>query len=73
MGAHRANFGPLHICHSSASAHGESRVGAMFYARGKNNAQVSVQHLRLTDRNAAAKMKSYFPKELDRLRTQIES
>ena len=53
--------------------HGESRVEVMFYARCKNKVQVSVQHLRLADRNEAAKMKGYWAKALNHLRAHIES
>jgi uncharacterized protein YndB with AHSA1/START domain len=43
-----------------------------FYSKGDNKSQVAVQHSKLPDAKASAKMKSYWVKALDRLRATLE-
>ena len=43
-----------------------------FYAKGVGKGQVVVQHSKLPDAKAAAKMKGYWAKTLDRLRGMLE-
>jgi uncharacterized protein YndB with AHSA1/START domain len=43
-----------------------------FYSKGDNKSQVAVQHSKLPDAKASAKMKSYWVKALDRLRDTLE-
>jgi uncharacterized protein YndB with AHSA1/START domain len=43
-----------------------------FYPKGENKSQVAVQHSKLPDAKAGAKMKLYWAKALDRLRATLE-
>jgi uncharacterized protein YndB with AHSA1/START domain len=43
-----------------------------FYPKGDDKSQVAVQHSKLADAKAAAKMKTYWAKALDRLRESLE-
>ena len=50
----------------------QSSLEVNFYARGAAKAQVSVQHSKLADAKAAAKMKGFWSKTLDRMRERLE-
>ena len=52
---------------------GKSRLEINFYPKDKDKAQVVVQHSKLANAAAAARMKTYWTKALDRLRQQVES
>ena len=43
-----------------------------FYAKAADKSQVVVQHSKLPDAKSSAKMKTYWGKTLDRLRTSLE-
>ena len=51
---------------------GVTNVEANFYAKGAAKARVSVQHSKLPDADAAARMKAYWGEALDRLRKLLE-
>jgi uncharacterized protein YndB with AHSA1/START domain len=51
---------------------GKTRVEASFSAKGDARSQVSVQHSKLPDPDAAARMKAYWGEALDRLRDAVE-
>jgi uncharacterized protein YndB with AHSA1/START domain len=51
---------------------GKTSVEIGFYPKGENKSQVAVQHSKLPDAKAGAKMKSYWAKALDRLREALE-
>ena len=44
---------------------GETNVIVMFYAKGKDKCQVTVEHSRLKDEKAATKMKKYWGERMD--------
>jgi uncharacterized protein YndB with AHSA1/START domain len=50
----------------------KSNLEVNFYAKGVGKGQVVVQHSKLPDAKAAAKMKSYWANSLDRLRETLE-
>lgn len=50
----------------------DSRVEVNLYAKGDNKCQVAVQHNRLPDAKAAAKMKAFWGEALDRLATALD-
>jgi uncharacterized protein YndB with AHSA1/START domain len=52
--------------------HGKTSVEIGFFSKGENKSQVAVQHSKLPDAKAGAKMKSYWAKALDRLRKTLE-
>jgi hypothetical protein len=43
-----------------------------FYPKGADKSQVVVQHSKLPDAKSSAKMKTYWGKALDRLRSSLE-
>jgi len=49
-----------------------TRVDADFYAKGDGKSQVSIQHSKLPDDQAVARMKAYWSESLDRLRSLLE-
>ena len=49
----------------------KSNVEIAFYAKGEEKSQVVVQHRKLPDAKAAARMKIYWSKALDRLRESL--
>ncbi|MBI1798129.1 MAG: hypothetical protein HYR73_00400 [Candidatus Eisenbacteria bacterium] len=51
---------------------GKTTLEVNIYAKGPRKSQVAVQHHRLRDATAAAKMKLYWAKTLDRLRDVLE-
>ena len=51
---------------------GKTSVEIGFFPKGENKSQVAVQHSKLADAKASAKMKSYWAKALDRLRATLE-
>lgn len=51
---------------------GKSSLQISFLGKGDGKSQVVVQHSKLPDAKAAAKMKSYWGKALDRLREVVE-
>ena len=51
---------------------GVTRVSVNFYPKGDDKSQVTVQHLKLADGNAAAKMKQYWFEQLERLQADLE-
>ena len=52
---------------------GKTNVEVGFYAKGAGKSQVAVQHDKLPDAKAAARMKSFWASALDRLKTLVES
>ena len=46
---------------------GDSSVAVMFYARGKNKSQVTIEHSRLKTEKDVARMKEFWSAALDRL------
>jgi Domain of unknown function (DUF4287) len=50
---------------------GKTSLEIYFYDKGKSNSQIVVQHSKLSDAKAAAKMKTYWGKSLDRLRDTL--
>ncbi len=50
---------------------GKSSLEINFYDKGKSKSQVVVQHSKLSDAKAAAKMKTYWGTALDRLRDKL--
>ena len=48
-----------------------TNVEVMLYPKGPGKSQISVQHSKLPDARTAAKMKSYWGKALDRLKSMI--
>lgn len=46
---------------------GKTSVEVMFYAKGKDKCQVSVQHSKLKDKKTATKMKAYWGERMDAL------
>jgi uncharacterized protein YndB with AHSA1/START domain len=51
---------------------GKTSVEIGFFPKADNKSQVAVQHSKLSDAKAAAKMKAYWAKALDRLRGMLE-
>jgi uncharacterized protein YndB with AHSA1/START domain len=51
---------------------GKTSVEINFYSKSVSASQVVVQHSKLPDAKAAAKMKTYWSKALDRLRDTLE-
>lgn len=51
----------------------KSSLEINFYSKGDDKSQVVVQHSKLRDAKAAAKMKDYWSKALDRLRASLEN
>ena len=51
---------------------GKSSLEINFYPKEKDKAQVVVQHSKLANATAAARMKTYWSKALDRLRQHLE-
>ena len=51
---------------------GQTSVAAAFVPKGSNKCQVVAQHSKLPDARAAAKMKAFWAKALDRLKGSIE-
>lgn len=51
---------------------GKSSLEINFYSKGDDKSQVVVQHSKLPDAIASAKMKAYWAKALERLRTSLE-
>jgi len=51
---------------------GKTSLEIGFFSKGDNKSQVAVQHSKLPDAKASAKMKSYWAKALDRLRETLE-
>ena len=51
---------------------GQTSLEIGFYSRGDDKSQVAVQHSKLPDAKAAAKMKTYWGQALVRLRTLLE-
>jgi hypothetical protein len=51
---------------------GKTSLAIGFYPRGDNKSQVAVQHSKLPDARAAARMKKYWADALDRLRASLE-
>lgn len=51
---------------------GVSSLEINFYSKGEDKSQVVVQHSKLPDAKASAKMKDYWSKALDRLRSSLE-
>lgn len=51
---------------------GQTSVAAAFLPKGSNKCQVVAQHSKLPDATAAAKMKAFWAKALDRLKGSIE-
>lgn len=52
---------------------GKTGLEVNFYPKGGDKSQVVVQHSKLPDAKAAAKMKTYWGKALDRLRQSLEA
>jgi uncharacterized protein YndB with AHSA1/START domain len=52
---------------------GKTSLEINFYTKGVGKSQVVVQHSKLSDAKAAAKMKTYWGKALDRLRQSLEA
>lgn len=52
---------------------GKTSLSVMFYAKDAGKSQVVVQHSKLADAKAAARMKKYWSNALDRLRESIEA
>jgi uncharacterized protein YndB with AHSA1/START domain len=50
----------------------KSSLEINFYSKGDDKSQVVVQHSKLPDAKASAKMKDYWSKALDRLRASLE-
>lgn len=50
---------------------GKTSVEVMFYEKGKDKSQVTVQHSKLKDEKAAAKLKKYWGEQLDALAAQL--
>jgi uncharacterized protein YndB with AHSA1/START domain len=44
-----------------------------FYAKGRSKSQVVVQHSKLADADACTKMKAFWAKSLDKLKTMLET
>jgi hypothetical protein len=51
---------------------GKTSLQISFLGKGDGKSQVVVQHSKLPDAKAAAKMKTYWGKALDRLREVVE-
>jgi uncharacterized protein YndB with AHSA1/START domain len=51
---------------------GPGRIEALFTARGRDRSQVAVQHSKLPDAKAAARMKTFWGARLDRLEAVLE-
>ncbi|MFN2513596.1 MAG: DUF4287 domain-containing protein [Pyrinomonadaceae bacterium] len=51
---------------------GKTSLEISFYAKGDGKSQIVAQHSKLPDAKAAAKMKTYWSKALDRLREAVE-
>jgi uncharacterized protein YndB with AHSA1/START domain len=51
---------------------GKTSVEIGFYSKGDDKSQVAVQHSKLPDAKASAKMKKYWAEALDRLRKTLE-
>jgi uncharacterized protein YndB with AHSA1/START domain len=51
---------------------GKTSLEINFYSKGAGKSQVVVQHSKLSDANAAAKMKTFWGQALDRLRESLE-
>jgi uncharacterized protein YndB with AHSA1/START domain len=51
---------------------GKSRVDVGFLPRGRNKTQMGVGHARLRDRKEAERMKLYWTKRLEQLKTLVE-
>lgn len=51
---------------------GASRLDVDFYAKGEGKSQVAVQHSKLADAEAAARMKDYWAEALNRLKVLLE-
>ena len=52
---------------------GKTNVEVGFYPKGTGKSQVAVQHNKLPDAKAAARMKTYWGSALDRLKALVES
>ena len=50
----------------------ETGVDVKFYPKGQTKSQVVVQHSKLSDSKAAARMKTFWAKVLERLRQILE-
>ncbi len=53
-------------------ADGRTSVEVLFYPKGDGRSQVSVQHRKLPDADAAARMKAYWAEALNRLKQYLE-
>lgn len=51
---------------------GKTSLEVNFYSKGDNKSQVVVQHRKLPDARFSARMKTYWSKALDRLRTSLQ-
>jgi uncharacterized protein YndB with AHSA1/START domain len=51
---------------------GKSSLEINFYSKGNDKSQVVIQHSKLPDAKASAKMKDYWSKALDRMRASLE-
>jgi uncharacterized protein YndB with AHSA1/START domain len=51
---------------------GATRVEANFYAKGDAKSQVAIEHLKLTNKNEALRMKAYWGEALERLKKTME-
>lgn len=54
-------------------ADGKTSVEALFYSKGKEKSQLTVQHSKLADAKHAERMKAYWVKRLDALKMYLES
>ena len=52
---------------------GKTGLNVNFYSKGGGRSQVVVQHCKLPDARAAARMKTYWGKTLDRFRKNLEA
>jgi uncharacterized protein YndB with AHSA1/START domain len=53
-------------------ADGKTSVEALFYSKGKEKSQLTVQHSKLVDAQHAERMKAYWAARLDALKTYLE-
>lgn len=51
---------------------GKTTLSVLFYAKGEAKSQVAVEHDKLADAKAAARMKTYWGEALDRLKAELE-
>ncbi len=52
---------------------GAGNLEVQFYAKGKDKCQVTIEHSRLKNEKAIAKMKAYWGEQLDKLKTLLEN